>query len=135
MRGTLETLPAPASIGRPLRLIEGERCASIPLFREGLNRRPIAVEQAHDDEEQHYNRHDAGGRSGNAEPRGSPIPREPSRSVDHLGVEVPRGIGNLILGRRARRGEIGDDLIGSNLASCERDCPSFAALSRNRGGA
>jgi hypothetical protein len=31
--------------------------------------------------------------------------------------------------------EIEDDLIGSNLASCERDSPSFAALSRNRGGA
>jgi len=46
MRGTLETLQARASIGRPLRLIEAERCASIPILREGLNRRPIAVEQA-----------------------------------------------------------------------------------------
>jgi hypothetical protein len=32
-------------------------------------------------------------------------------------------------------GEMGDDPMGSDLASCERDGPSFAALSRNRSGA
>jgi hypothetical protein len=40
----------------------------------------------------------------------------------------------LALGASEAGGGIGDDLMGSDLASCETDGPSFAALSLNRRG-
>ena len=76
----------------------------------------------HDDEEQRRERHDA---SGKAEQRGSAVQvaRVPSRLVNRLGI-----------GRDGTGREIGDDLMGSDLAPCETDSPSFAALSRSRRG-